>query len=343
MEEQDKPLLQLIMRVRDKLVAGQAAPLNLLRSELAHAMSHMNRLQTLQRRLDLCAKHGLLLAAHRVFAEVPLLVADIEYAFQAVHRAVQTQYPPVPTPRDLVLELQQLKQEFGEYQYDADDQALSVETEPIELEGIALGAFRIELHLNHLGTKAQQSALRIVALDPNPPAGNDSVTHPHVSDENLCAGDATAALQAAMASGRIADVFMLVKSVLSTYNPHSPYVALDNWHGTPCAECGYTIVDDDERYTCQICDGDFCSECTTSCNHCDDTICVSCAVRCPQCDHSFCKGCLETCEQCDRELCHGCKVDGLCPDCLEKKEKRDEEQEQPQDAPEVAEAGTIGA
>ena len=63
----------------------------------------------------------------------------------------------------------------------------------------------------------------MIALDPHPAALNDAVTHPHVSDERLCTGDAGAAIQAALAAGRVFDFFTLVRSVLVTYNPESPY------------------------------------------------------------------------------------------------------------------------
>ena len=341
MEDQDKELFRLVARERDRLVCGRSGPVDQLRGELNHAMSHMKSLQALQRRLGLCAGHEFLLAGQRVREEVPHLVADLEYAFQAIHRAVQMQAPTVPTPRELMLELRQVKQEFGEYVYDSEAQTLSVETDPIELEGIDLGAFRIELHLDRLGSKRQQSALRIVALDANPPTNNESVTHPHVSDENLCAGDATTAIEAALASGRIADVFMLVRSVLTTYNPHSPYVALENWHGAPCAECGYVTSDEDDLYSCQGCDESVCSECVVHCKCCDTWICPGCAQTCPLCDERCCKPCLETCDECGRDLCHDCKVDGLCPDCQEKKEKQDE-QEETQEVPELAPAHALG-
>jgi hypothetical protein len=47
-------------------------------------------------------------------------------------------------------------------------------------------------------------------MDPHPSSRNNEVTHPHVSGERLCAGDAGAAIEAAIASGRICDFFVLV-------------------------------------------------------------------------------------------------------------------------------------
>ena len=86
---------------------------------------------------------------------------------------------------------------------------------------------RATLHLNRLGESQRGTAYSIIALDPHPAASNDSVTHPHISDGELCAGDAGAAIRAALGAGRIADVFQLVHSVLTTYNPGCPYAFMD--------------------------------------------------------------------------------------------------------------------
>ena len=60
---------------------------------------------------------------------------------------------------------------------------------------------------------------RVVALDPHPAGSDESVTHPHVRDEQLCAGDAAAAIRSALAGGRICDFFLLVRSVLDRIQP----------------------------------------------------------------------------------------------------------------------------
>ena len=71
----------------------------------------------------------------------------------------------------------------------------------------------------------------------------------------------------ALAGGRICDFFLLVRSVLTCYNPDSAYVSLDNWHGVSCYECGYTTCPDDLSY-CTTCDRDFCSDCASYCRRC---------------------------------------------------------------------------
>src|SRR5678815_5899637 len=97
---------------------------------------------------------------------------------------------------------------------------------------------RDRLYLDRMAEHADASALDIVAIDPNPAATSEDTTHPHVRDHQLCAGDATVPIKAALREGRICDAFLAVNAVLHHYNPGSAYVSLDEWSGTPCADCG---------------------------------------------------------------------------------------------------------
>ena len=136
----------------------------------------------------------------------------------------------------------------------------------------------------------------------------------------LCEGDAAVPIRAALAEGRLCDFFLLVRSVLETYNPHSAHVTLNDWYGSPCYDCG-GITDDDRGYFCEGCDHDFCEDCISSCRCCDDSRCVGCLDDCPHCDEPTCGGCLKTCNDCRKPCCRNCLDDGICPACLEKKNK----------------------
>lgn len=166
-------------------------------------------------------------------------------------------------------------------------------------------------------------------MDPHPASCNECVTHPHVSDERLCPGDAGAAINMALSAGRICDFFLLVRSVLTSYNPGSPYVSLDNWHGKACYDCGY-VVDGDEIYWCCYCENDFCSDCSSYCRRCEDTFCRSCLEECQVCNDLICRSCMTSCPECNEQLCKNCLDDMECP-CLkeneENKENQDEERE----------------
>ena len=165
---------------------------------------------------------------------------------------------------DIYRDILALDDEFEEVEIDLDEHELSVTTDRIVLEDIDLGPFEIRLDWQRLGAS---SAYRVVALDPNPAARSDDVTHPHVQDEQLCEGEGRAAIRAALAEGRLYDFFLLVSQLLHTYGRGSAYVELDDWDGVPCDDCGGS-VDEDDRYYCQRCGATLCGSCSVTCQGC---------------------------------------------------------------------------
>jgi hypothetical protein len=153
--------------------------------------------------------------------------------------------------------------------------------------------------------------LEVIADEPNTAELNTEVTHPHVRNGELCSGDAQYALQKALQQGRLAEAFLLIRAVLSEYNPGSAYVKLENWHGTSCGNCGITVNDDDRSY-CEACEGDYCTECSDCCANCGTCRCMSCMESCAACEDRCCPRCLETTTS-DQSLCRSCRV--TCPGC----------------------------
>ena len=117
---------------------------------------------------------------------------------------------------DLVADLLALEREFGNRQIDLRCSVLSVETEPIVLEGMDLGRFRIALDWSRW---EDDQPYDIIALEPNPAAGNSAVTHPHIEQDGLCTGEGRLPIRQALAEGRLFDLFLLIRQILSTYNP----------------------------------------------------------------------------------------------------------------------------
>jgi hypothetical protein len=237
----------------------------------------------------------------------------------------------VPELSAWIDELHQLEAEFGEVRVDWSEKYLSVSTGPITLQGVYLGPFAIHFFWERLSQGLAVYCFDVVALDPQPAAANESVTHPHVKDEALCAGDAADPLERAVADGRLSDAFCLIQGVLATYNPGSPYVALEHWLGEECEECRRP-VDEDERYCCEACDSHLCSDCTSDCSLCDSVLCGGCISRCDVCEQGCCRSCLKECAHSSRaccseclQTCAGCKREiardeyedeaALCPDC----------------------------
>jgi hypothetical protein len=244
-------------------------------------------------------------------------------------------------------ELRQLEQEFEHVEYKPREKVLTVRTDPIELEELALGPFAIELCLGSGWHGCDSCSVRCIALKPNPAAGNDSITHPHVSNERLCAGDATVPIATALRQGRVCDAFCLVLAVLQEYNPQSPYVAIEDWDGERCEECN-DVVDSDDLSTCDGCDRQICSSCFSSCGVCERSRCVSCLERDKVSRRHCCENCRHTCASCNRTVDDENFVSesDLCPECHAQREEEAEESD-PESTPndeEIAhEPDTIGA
>ncbi len=219
--------------------------------------------------------------------------------------------PPPPKPRQLLAELDQLIDEFPDVALRSAGPELIVTTEPIVLEGTYLGAFAIHLHVDRLRELDRDAPLRIEGLDPRPAARNNSVPHPHVSDARICLGEATEPVRRALESGRVCDAFLLVRSVLNTYNPHSAYVELDSWDGIACYDCG-SVQDPEDLHYCEHCGHDYCLDCTASCEACKDSACRGCLEACEVCGRALCPSCIQSCPQCKASLCSRCHEQRAC-------------------------------
>ena len=315
-------LVRAVQAVRERLLNLRRARWRLLSERLSGLLSCIDTLATTRRKLVLCVERGYDHAARHCMAGVDSALRSLSYQLQDAQRPPWHDPAPVPSLRDIFADLRQLQEEFGEVRYPHRDQTLSVVTEPITLEGVHFGPFEIVLHLESLTDAHHGATYEIVALEPNPAASNDDVTHPHVSGGGLCAGDGVAAIQAALASGRVCDFFVMVRSVLETYNPSSPYVRIEDWDGVSCYGCGHVMGADDAHW-CSICENDFCEECAGYCARCDETTCNDCLEQCPACDESVCRSCMAECPDCGRALCRRCLENNECP-CHEEEDDDDQ-------------------
>jgi hypothetical protein len=303
-----------------------------LQRGLSNLETGLYQLQRLRCLLEKCARFNWHDASRKLSGRIETLTEDLPHTITDLDRLTKLSKTVLPTPRTIYEDLRQAEQDFNSVEYDRSENTLSAFTEPIELEGLFLGEFEIKLRLDQLGEMPDGRIVRIVALDPHPASSNESVTHPHVSDECLCTGDATVPLNLALANGRITDAFMIVRAVLETYNPGSPYVALSDWEGASCYECSYTICEDDTYY-CENCDNSFCDECSSCCECCDITFCKQCMQNCPACEEDVCGSCLCTCVECGEQVCNSCIEENICPTC--KKERDSDEEETNKNVSEV--------
>jgi len=267
-------------------------------------------------------------AAERIRSRISRNLNDFAFDLQRLKEIIDVDRPTQPKLSDIFAEFNQIEQDLGQFKVDLKEKTISVITDPITLDDISLGSFEIKLDIGMICRLYTESPYRIIALEPNPAGSNENVTHPHVSDEYLCEGDGHVPIRMALEEGRVCDFFMMIAQILQTYNPHSPYVALSDWDGYSCYDCGYTVGTDDSYY-CENCGESFCDECSGYCKICDDTLCRGCLRECPDCQEPVCKHCFGVCQECERGVCTDCLEENICQTCIEnRKENQDEETKQ---------------
>jgi len=281
-------------------------------------------------------------ATRRMANQTAGALRDLPHYVADAQRGIQTSLTPVPALRDLYDELVQLRQEFSAISCSCKNPYLSVTTEPIELHGIYLGEFEIGLDIGRLARESGSETFIVRALDPHPAASNRSITHPHVSDESICPGDASVTIRSALCSGRVCDAFLLMRSVLTGYNPDSPHVNIENWGGKQCYGCGYAVSESD-AYWCNSCENDFCDECSAYCHRCNENVCEGCARTCPVCEETACRSCMTVCQDCGEPVCLNCAEEDQCPCHDETNQQENDTNEQDKTYPGAIIAAGAGA
>jgi len=268
------------------------------------------RVQLTHRRWQLAKEQKWLLSLPRLQAEMLDALVDLA----DIVSIFRTAYQPI-TQHELPLshwhqELVQLHDEFNKVTFQKAEGKLRVETPSITLAQVPLGAFAIDFKKE--GLSPSIGDFYITALEPNPASINSDVIHPHVKDGELCAGDAKAPMKAALASGRLTDVFLIIQATIQTYNSQSAYVKLDQWNGVSCSDCSST-VDPEESYTCNRCGNTLCDHCFSSCSSCSSYFCPTCIRGCASCHVDCCEACLELSEGNGNPLCRDCRTN--CDRC----------------------------
>ncbi len=322
MTRRNSALLRLAVSIRDRFVAGRNrepdCDLPKTTWECAAALT---------RRIQRAAELNCGLAQRRLQHDLAEVLLELQQALAAKADQLRScrGNDPAPSACDLHEDLLALYEEFDSVSFSRRDRTLSVTTEPIELEGIGLGPFEIRLNWDDLSA-GHRGEYRVIALTPHPAAANESVTHPHVQDEALCEGDGQMPIRRALADGRLLDFFQIVAGILRTYNSGSPHIALADWYGIECHDCG-TSVGEDDSWSCEGCGSRICSECYFSCTGCDGILCTECVTCCEGCDMHVCPSCFRTCTRCDEELCRGClDTQERCETCHEKEAELEEKQ-----------------
>ena len=243
--EQKRADCRLANRLHEQISGRRHEAVDRLIWKLQTQAAYDNRLDRLKHRLEVCKAHQFDLGIDGVRDQIRRFLAEIVEHLTQLQTLAEDRQGTVSC-NDLAGELEQVRKEFGSFTYRHKEKTLSVETDPITLEDHYLGPFEIRLDLEALGQLEPRKAYRVIATDPHPAAGDENITHPHVSNEWLCEGEATLSIRNALRAGRLGDFFLLVSGVLGTYNSGSAYVSLNSWTGTTCSDCDAIIRHEDD-------------------------------------------------------------------------------------------------
>jgi hypothetical protein len=284
----------------------------------------LSDLEDIERKIDRANQLGFELARQRLIADYEAALEQIRSEIVMVQTDCDEDAQFIASTSEIYRDLVTLREEFENFTFSTDNRILSVVTEPIELNDIYLGSFKIRLDIVTL-TTASKGTYEVIALDPNPAASNDNVNHPHVEGTTLCEGDAKQPIKLALQQSRLLDFFQLVDRVLKTYNPSSAYCSLDEWNELTCCDCG-SLSDPDESYCCEKCESRTCDSCVIRCADCEESFCCGCVQVCGGCLDDICGACVKPCDDCDQTLCSGCfpEDNERCQSCDEKNNENDE-------------------
>jgi hypothetical protein len=294
-----------------------------LLNQLKSLSSCLGEVAVQSRKLAVSLQHTWLYSAQTCCNGIGRSAEDMSYYLSRLKQLTDKPVQEIPKLSTIFEELKQLQQEFGQIDFNKETNTLSVITEPITLQEVYLGPFEIKLELNRLSELCRSSPYYCIALDPHPAATSEEVTHPHVSNDRLCEGEGNSAIRAALEQGRLCDFFTIVRGILNTYSPDSPYVRLDEWDGTACHDCGY-VVDSESSYWCTFCDEGYCDQCCSSCHSCYETVCNGCSQLCHACEETTCPNCIGECAECGLLFCNLCLEEDLCPTCKQERKAEDE-------------------
>lgn len=322
---QPNSIVRMALKVEQALEKSISDPANALHAKIREILVVSRLLRKQNQTFTIARQHCWLRTLARLEESLLGRVRKIhESASEILSQSRSLTRPVQPTLRDLFFEIRQLEEEFSAVRLDLKAGIIAVDTDCIELEGMYLGAFRINLTIANLARWTDARAFEVEALDPQPAASNSDMVHPHVQDGKVCAGDGSIPIAAALREGRLADAFLAINSVLNTYNPASPYISLDDWEGIRCSDCE-SLVDDDHRYTCESCGSSVCDDCSACCDQCQNIFCRSCLETIEEPESKYlCRHCRAKCVECDQFAATEDIEDGLCLQCFKQHQQEQE-------------------
>ena len=116
-------------------------------------------------------------AAEKIKTRVNRNLNDFSYKLQQFKNMADSDETKLPKLAVIFADLMQIEDEFGELNFDLKAKTVSVITDPITLDDISFGSFEIRLFIDQMTKLYSESPYKIIALEPNPAATDENVTH----------------------------------------------------------------------------------------------------------------------------------------------------------------------
>lgn len=152
-----KNLARMANRIQEALMKLKHGRYLELIRQLTSLAGQLQQLTAESRKMGTSLAKGWLSAAERCCKSVSRLLGDIQYSIPRIRPLAERPQKETSTLSALVAELDALEDEFGGIEFDASENTISVVTEPIILEDIYLGPFKIQLELKKLSELYQSS------------------------------------------------------------------------------------------------------------------------------------------------------------------------------------------
>src|SRR3954464_13735040 len=168
----NKSLMRLAVAIHAQL-AGRRANEPLIELPV-HAWGRCTELVRQIRRAQL---RGWNLAAGVLSKDLGYSVSAVQSELTSLHQRLTCRPEAVrlATASDIYGDLVALGMEFEELDFNLKARRLSITTEPIVLEGVYLGPFKIQLQWARVGN-GSEPAYRVIAKDPHPAESRENVT-----------------------------------------------------------------------------------------------------------------------------------------------------------------------
>jgi hypothetical protein len=146
-----RQIYRIASRITEQLNQNRLSRYAETQRRLGQLVHRTQSLHSAQRMLEVAISRNWTAAAARLAYGLGRNLGDIAYWVSEARDATRLEEPPTVSVREVAAELLQAQKEFSLLAYSAEEAALSAFTEPIELEGVELGEFEIQLQIDCLG------------------------------------------------------------------------------------------------------------------------------------------------------------------------------------------------